>query len=517
MEYQFILEARLNQEILLNAALRWLRNLPPDAVHHSQLFKLPASGTARGPNVTTHHKPKSYRVVSPAHDIHSSHNMRVVRQITLVPGLQLRQISELGGHRRHFFVADSRRLLTIDVPSLHHRWQPLAFDWFRPLVNTMPAILPLLVSGPGSLDGARGLLSDLTDAGVVGMSATAKLIAAADLGMKGLQGQLAVEIWELVRKVFLTPEGLTFVIVATAAVLLFGEPVVLGLAVFGAAMGLFDLLTEVMQLFKQYYETASEARTRQELIRAGTFFSKAAAKGLLDLIDIFFSVRSSLRSVAIIAEAGWQPGVWMRFIEGVLTRWRNRLGGGQQFVPEGPGFPATMPPANTNHPPVLKSEGKPSGKTVSGPSRTQPSGLPNAEAKPKGTRAERPKKDKDYDNQRAANGEDRAADLLAQQGYDVTQKRPVTKDGKKQKTADYEVEGKDMDCVTPASSSPIRNVWSRVQEKVKTKQAQRVVLNLENWSGDVTSLERQFDTWPIDGLEEVIIINKVGKVQHIFP
>jgi hypothetical protein len=78
-------------------------------------------------------------------------------------------------------------------------------------------------------------------------------------------------------------------------------------------MAIFDLLTEVLMLFKEYYDIASQAQTQADIDRAAAVFAKACAKGLIDLVDIFFSVRSALRSVAVVAESGWRPGVWLAF------------------------------------------------------------------------------------------------------------------------------------------------------------------------------------------------------------
>ena len=212
-------------------------------------------------------------------------------------------------------------------------------------------------------------------------------------------------------------------------------------------------------------------------------------------------------------------------LEEVLAKWnRRRMSGQGILVPVmGELPPTTSPNPATTGPGGLLNGPKPRNVPMEGhgpgevPSRTKPSGKPNPNANPTGPRAERSKNDKDLNNKRAADGEDRAADILAQEGYDVKQKRPVTKDGKKQKTADYEIEGQDMDCITPAEGTSSKNIRYRIIEKVRDKQTKRIVLNLERWKGDVNELKQLIKNENMEGLEEVIIINSTGKPQHIFP
>ena len=63
----------------------------------------------------------------------------------------------------------------------------------------------------------------------------------------------------------------------------------------------------------------------------------------------------------------------------------------------------------------------------------------------------------------------------------------------------------------------IRNVASTIEEKVIEKgQAKRVVLNLNGWEGDVGELIKQLNDYPIEGLENVLIV-KNGQVKSIYP
>ena len=51
---------------------------------------------------------------------------------------------------------------------------------------------------------------------------------------------------------------------------------------------------------------------------------------------------------------------------------------------------------------------------------------------------------------------------------------------------------------------------------IKKGQANRVVLNLDDWTGDVDALIKQLQDYPIDNLEEVLTV-KDGLVKSIYP
>jgi len=137
--------------------------------------------------------------------------------------------------------------------------------------------------------------------------------------------------------------------------------------------------------------------------------------------------------------------------------------------------------------------------------RTLPSRPPDPAAKPRGT-PEFPKgldekQTRDYQLQ------DEAAHTLAQNGYDVLRKPPVKPNGK---NPDYQIEGRYFDCYSPRNPNP-RNIWREVQNKVKEGQADRIVVNLDNSSVDLSALREQFAKWPIENLREVFFI-KGGKI-----
>lgn len=57
---------------------------------------------------------------------------------------------------------------------------------------------------------------------------------------------------------------------------------------------------------------------------------------------------------------------------------------------------------------------------------------------------------------------------------------------------DYLIEGVVFDCYSPAEKTKVRNVASVIEEKVMQKgQAERVVLNLDDWNGNVDEKVKQ--------------------------
>jgi hypothetical protein len=50
--------------------------------------------------------------------------------------------------------------------------------------------------------------------------------------------------------------------------------------------------------------------------------------------------------------------------------------------------------------------------------------------------------------------------------------------------------------------------WKEANSKVEKEQTQRIVINLQDWNGDLDALQRQFATWPFAGLKEVKVITK---------
>lgn len=104
-----------------------------------------------------------------------------------------------------------------------------------------------------------------------------------------------------------------------------------------------------------------------------------------------------------------------------------------------------------------------------------------------------------------------SAELLANKGYRV-QHLPLTRHGK---CPDMLIEGKVFDAYSPTTERP-RNVGSQIMEKVEEEQAKRIVVNLRDCNIAPKAIETQLKTWPIPGLEEVIVIHK-GTIEHIYP
>lgn len=120
----------------------------------------------------------------------------------------------------------------------------------------------------------------------------------------------------------------------------------------------------------------------------------------------------------------------------------------------------------------------------------------------------------DEATKRSLTRENEAAETIAKNGYNIEQ-NPVIEGTTR--NPDYIIEGEIFDCYSPAENTKIRNVASTIEEKViKKGQAERVVLNLDDWKGDVNALVKQLNEYPIEGLKEVIVVHD-GNVQSIYP
>ncbi|MGA5304152.1 hypothetical protein ACPCHT_29820 [Nucisporomicrobium flavum] len=119
------------------------------------------------------------------------------------------------------------------------------------------------------------------------------------------------------------------------------------------------------------------------------------------------------------------------------------------------------------------------------------------------------------------------AGLLAANGYRVKQ-NPTSEEvararqdsgdvGDPNADPDYLIEGRVFDCYAPATNTSVRNVWTYVKKKVLRKQTQRVVVNLQDWGGDLPALRKQFDDWPTDGLKEVKVVLPDGSLVQFIP
>lgn len=145
--------------------------------------------------------------------------------------------------------------------------------------------------------------------------------------------------------------------------------------------------------------------------------------------------------------------------------------------------------------------------------KIKPSKMYDADAKPRGTQTRITNK-MDDETKRSLERENEAAKIIAQNGYDIEQNPDVEGTSR---NPDYKIEGKIFDCYSPAEKTKIRNVAGTIEEKViKKGQADRVVLNINDWKGDVDALVKQLNDYPIQGLKEVIVVHN-GNVISIYP
>jgi len=120
--------------------------------------------------------------------------------------------------------------------------------------------------------------------------------------------------------------------------------------------------------------------------------------------------------------------------------------------------------------------------------------------------------DKDPENLRATQRENESARILAENGYDVEQSPLPNQYGKK---PDYKINGEYADCYAPSNNDP-RSILDRIARKVNKKQADRIVLNLEDSQVELGALKEHLRENPIADLKELIII-RGGKIILFHP
>lgn len=110
------------------------------------------------------------------------------------------------------------------------------------------------------------------------------------------------------------------------------------------------------------------------------------------------------------------------------------------------------------------------------------------------------------ENIRALTRENESAQTLSRRGYEVVQNPPIPGGGGSGvKMPDYRINGHLFDNYAPTSNSA-RNIWGVVQGKVQSEQAGRIVLNLDNSRVTMEALQKQFADWPIEGLQQVLVV-----------
>lgn len=113
----------------------------------------------------------------------------------------------------------------------------------------------------------------------------------------------------------------------------------------------------------------------------------------------------------------------------------------------------------------------------------------------------------DEATRRSIQRENESAQILSGQGLNVVQNPDVTG----LKNPDYLIEGEVYDHYAPETSS-VRNIWSEVRGKVESGQTNNVVIGLQDSDVDEQALRQQFEDWPIEGLEDVIIVRPDGTI-----
>lgn len=134
--------------------------------------------------------------------------------------------------------------------------------------------------------------------------------------------------------------------------------------------------------------------------------------------------------------------------------------------------------------------------------------------------------DADAETRRSLELENSGAVTIARQGYQIQQnptkaevaraRRETGDIGNPRKEPDYLLEGRVFDCYSPVTpDKAVRGIWFEAKRKVDRGQTQRVVVNLDDWRGNMSALRKQFADWPVQGLKEVKVITRDGHVAQI--
>ncbi len=121
-------------------------------------------------------------------------------------------------------------------------------------------------------------------------------------------------------------------------------------------------------------------------------------------------------------------------------------------------------------------------------------------------------KDKDPENLRSVQRENESARVLADNGYDIEQNPPSNSYNK---NPDHKLNGEYADCYAP-STSDAYSIIQRIAGKVNTRQASRIVLNLDDSQVALEVLKKEILENPIAGLKDIIVIRD-GKIILFHP
>jgi hypothetical protein len=153
---------------------------------------------------------------------------------------------------------------------------------------------------------------------------------------------------------------------------------------------------------------------------------------------------------------------------------------------------------------------KPAARVASsGPSVSKPSYAPDPKRVPSG-----PPETLEGDARklRGLQRQNEAATLLAKSGYEVQQGPPQRDNGTR---PDFIIEGDYFDCYAPTSDNP-KNIRTGIRDKVKKRQADRIILDLNDSNLTPEALRDRLHRDPIHGLREIKIV-KGGRVTDFYP
>lgn len=165
--------------------------------------------------------------------------------------------------------------------------------------------------------------------------------------------------------------------------------------------------------------------------------------------------------------------------------------------------------SSTPNPNIESADATKISDQVSG--HTEPARAPDPNAKPGGHPTKIPER-ADPTTRRGLERENESADILARAGYDVEQNPGEMPNGTK---PDYRINGKIFDNYAPSADAP-RSIATAIEKKVG-RQADHIVVNLGDSPVTAEALSEQLKTWPIQGLKEVIAVDRNGTIVHLFP
>ena len=372
MEYQLRLEQALDHQHIERLIKAWLRGAAPVPGGPGPGIRTLGPNWPGGSARVDLFPGGTRAVTSPAHNVHSSHQMQTAGEVRLATGVHLRQLSQLGGKANHVFVVNGRELFYIQQAGLHGQWLRLDQHWHAPFVaglgsgSVQPAATGLTdmsawLRGSGlgyggvgiPRPGGGGVRSIPSGPGldVRSMSDWQKLLVSATAGSVQVGEQVARQVLEPL----LSWEGILTVLGVGALLLIpvVGEVVLVGLI----GLAIYDLLVRVTALFKEYYETAISASSWSELWSAGQLFARAVAAGLLDVLAVFggdsalLSRLRALRALGPLTVRSW-VGLVVEQAQLLWSRLRGGVKNFSDFIKERQPQPAATPAAPVKPSPV---------------------------------------------------------------------------------------------------------------------------------------------------------------------